>query len=408
MSDTSSAGGPVATPADSAPSSSGTAAVLRAMWRTPPAWARTAWIAIVLLFVTLKLGGWAFHQLASFIGLLFLAWMLSIAIDPAVVALHNRGMRRGFATGLVMLTLLVATVIFFAVFGNLLVHQMIELFRALPGAIAEVLGWINRTFKTNIDISAVQNSFQIDTSKLVDIASNLGFGLLSIVRSIVGLVFQGFMLLLFAFYMSAEAPQMQARMASWFPARSQRVALNVWEIARVKTGGYVFSRMILAIVSATFTSAFLLIINVPYWLPLGIWVGLVSQFIPTIGTYLGGALPVIIALTISPFKALLVVAFILLYQQLENYLFAPKITARTVDIHPALAFGSVVAGGALFGAWGALVAIPVVAAIESVIETYGRRYELIPELRPAADGEEPVLDPVLDPAAAVDPPPPAR
>jgi predicted PurR-regulated permease PerM len=224
---------------------------------------------------------------------------------------------------------------------------------------------------------------------LVKIASELGVGILSIVTSIVGLVFQGFMLLLFAFYMSAEAPQMQARIASWFPERSQRVALNVWEIARVKTGGYVFSRMILAIISAFFTSGFLLVIGVNYWLPLGIWTGLVSQFIPTIGTYLGGALPVVIALTESPFKALLVIVFILVYQQIENYLLSPRITSRTVDIHPAIAFGSVVAGGALFGAWGALVAIPVVAAIEAVIETYGRRYELIPELRPAQLGEEP-------------------
>jgi predicted PurR-regulated permease PerM len=387
-------------------STGGTAAVLRAMWRTPPTWARSAWVGLFLLVVALKLGSWAFHQLASLIGLLFLAWMLSIAIDPAVVWLHRHGMRRGFATGLVMLALFLFAAVFFAVFGKLLVDQLIELFKALPGAIAQVLGWVNRTFKTNIDINAVENSFQIDTGKLVSIASNLGFGLLNIVKSIVGLVFQGFMLLLFAFYMSAEAPQMQARIASWFPARSQRVALNVWEIARSKTGGYVFSRMILALVSAFFTSVFLLVIQVPFWLPLGIWVGLVSQFIPTIGTYLGGALPVIIALTVSPFKALLVIGFILLYQQIENYLLAPRITSRTVDIHPALAFGSVIAGGALFGAWGALVAIPVVAAIEAVIETYGRRYELIPELRPSVDGEEPELDPALDPAANLDRPPP--
>ena len=366
---------------------------LRTMWRTPPAWARAFFISIFLLIVALKLGSWAFHQLATLIGILFLAWMFSIAIDPAVVALHKRGMRRGLATGVVMLLMLVATAAFFAVFGKLLIDQLVELFKALPGVIGQTLEWVNRTFKTHLDIAAIQSSFQLDTSKLVDIASQLGFGLLSIVTSIVALIFQGFMLLLFAFYMSAEAPQLQARIASWFPERSQRVALNVWEIARVKTGGYVFSRMILAIISAFFTSSFLLVIGVNYWLPLGIWTGLVSQFIPTIGTYLGGALPVVIALAESPFKALLVLAFILVYQQIENYLLSPRITSRTVDIHPAVAFGSVVAGGALFGAWGALVAIPVVAAIEAVIETYGRRYELIPELRPAQLGEEPTDDP---------------
>jgi predicted PurR-regulated permease PerM len=384
---------PLASGDEPAPTGGPAANALRTMWRTPPAWTRGFFLAVIGVAVVLRLGSWAFHQLATLIGILFLAWMFSIAIDPAVVALHKRGMRRGFATGVVMLVMLLATAVFFAVFGKLLIDQMVELFKALPGAVGSTLEWVNRTFKTNIDITAIESSFQLDTSKLVKIASELGVGILSIVTSIVGLVFQGFMLLLFAFYMSAEAPQMQARIASWFPERSQRVALNVWEIARVKTGGYVFSRMILAIISAFFTSGFLLIIGVNYWLPLGIWTGLVSQFIPTIGTYLGGALPVVIALTESPFKALLVVVFILVYQQIENYLLSPRITSRTVDIHPAIAFGSVVAGGALFGAWGALVAIPVVAAIEAVIETYGRRYELIPELRQAQQGEEPEVAP---------------
>jgi predicted PurR-regulated permease PerM len=74
-----------------------------------------------------------------------------------------------------------------------------------------------------------------------------------------------------------------------------------------------------------------------------------------------------------------VVLFGTLYQQVENYFFAPHITARTLSIHPAVAFGSVIAGAALFGPLGALVAIPVVAAVQAVIETYGHRYEPEPE-----------------------------
>jgi predicted PurR-regulated permease PerM len=104
----------------------------------------------------------------------------------------------------------------------------------------------------------------------------------------------------------------------------------------------------------------------------------VSQFIPTIGTYLGIALPALIALSRQPIDAVWVVIFGVAYQQVENYFFAPRITARTISIHPAVAFGSVIVGGALFGALGALVSIPVVAAIEAVIDTYGRRYELVP------------------------------
>ncbi len=154
----------------------------------------------------------------------------------------------------------------------------------------------------------------------------------------------------------------------------------MWEIAVDKTGGYVLSRLMLAALSAFFTGIFLWVLGVPFWLPLAIWTGVVSQFIPTLGTYLAIALPALIAATRQPLDGVWVVVFGVGYQQIENYLFAPKITARTVSIHPAVAFGSVIVGAALFGPLGALVSIPVIAAIQAVADTYGRRYELADEV----------------------------
>jgi predicted PurR-regulated permease PerM len=176
--------------------------------------------------------------------------------------------------------------------------------------------------------------------------------------------------------MSAQAPALRDAVSRRFPPRHQRIISTVWDVAVEKTGGYVFSRMVLAILSAFVTSIFFLIIDVPYWLPLALWTGLVSQFIPTVGTYLAIGVPALVALANDPSDALGVVIFGIVYQQVENYLIGPRITARTVHIHPAVALGSVIVGASLFGAMGALVAIPVVAAIQSLIETYGRRYEL--------------------------------
>jgi predicted PurR-regulated permease PerM len=59
----------------------------------------------------------------------------------------------------------------------------------------------------------------------------------------------------------------------------------------------------------------------------------------------------------------------------------PRITQQTLEVHAAIAFGSVIVGGILFGATGALLAIPVVATVLSVMDAYGRRYELVPELK---------------------------
>jgi predicted PurR-regulated permease PerM len=80
-----------------------------------------------------------------------------------------------------------------------------------------------------------------------------------------------------------------------------------------------------------------------------------------------------------------VIIFATVYQQIENYYFSPRISSRTMDIHPAVAFGSVIAGAALFGPIGALIGIPVAAAILAFLAAYTNRYELIPALNEAAE-----------------------
>lgn len=152
--------------------------------------------------------------------------------------------------------------------------------------------------------------------------------------------------------------------------------LRAWEIAVAKTGGYLYSRGLMAFISGVATYIVLAVLGVPYAPALAVWVGLVSQFVPTIGTYLAGALPVLLAFTVDPWYALYVLGFVVIYQQFENYVLQPKLTSKTVDIHPAVAFGSVIAGTALLGAVGALIAIPAVATLQSFLGAYVKRYEL--------------------------------
>jgi predicted PurR-regulated permease PerM len=125
--------------------------------------------------------------------------------------------------------------------------------------------------------------------------------------------------------------------------------LGVWELAIAKTGGYVYSRVLTAVVSAAFHIAAFTLIGVQYPVALGVWVGLISSLIPAVGTYIAGALPIIVALATSPLQAVWVLVAITAYQQVENYIIVPKITATTVELHPAVAFLSVLAGGALAG-----------------------------------------------------------
>jgi predicted PurR-regulated permease PerM len=153
--------------------------------------------------------------------------------------------------------------------------------------------------------------------------------------------------------------------------------IEVQEIAIDKVGGYIYSRTLLAAVAATVSWVALMIIGVPFAVPLAIWLGVLSQFVPVVGTYIGGILPILIALLESPGKALWVAGFIALYQQFENYIVAPRITSRTMSLHPAVAFGSAIVGATLLGAPGALMALPMAATIQAGVSTYIERHELI-------------------------------
>jgi predicted PurR-regulated permease PerM len=201
-------------------------------------------------------------------------------------------------------------------------------------------------------------------------ALNAGTGL-------IGIVFQAFTVALFAFYLTANGPRVRRAVCSLLRPERQRTVLAVWDLAIDKTGGYVYSRALLAAVSALVTFLLLTVLGVPYALALALWVGLVSQFVPAVGTYLAGVVPVFVALLNDPIDAVWVLGFILLYQQVENYFLAPRITAQTMQLNAAVAFGSVLAGAAILGPIGALLALPVAASLQAFISTYARRYEVL-------------------------------
>jgi predicted PurR-regulated permease PerM len=337
-------------------------------------------VTVLVLVIAFQLVSWAFGKSKDFLFLLLIAWLLGIAITPLVEFLTKRGIRRGLSTFLTLLGLVLLSVGFIAAFGQLLASQLASLIFQIPTLVEGFIGWLNASFNLGIDPVSIEQSLNISNSQVASVAQDLAGGIFGVVTSIFGFIFNLFTLLLFAFYFAAEAPNMKKTIGSWLPTRQQIIFTTVWQVATEKTGGFVISRVILASLNAFFTSTFLLLIGVPYWLPLGIFTGIVSQFVPTVGAFIGGIIPAVVAVVNDPKDGLFVVIFVTIYQQIENYLFTPRISSMTMDIHPAVAFASVIIFAGFFGAVGALIGIPIAAAIISIVQTYGKRYELIPEL----------------------------
>ena len=96
-----------------------------------------------------------------------------------------------------------------------------------------------------------------------------------------------------------------------------------------------------------------------------------------IGIYVAGILPLLLTAIDSPIKGLFVLGFIVVYQQIENFLIAPKITAQTMQLHAGVAFASAIIGGAVLGPTGAILGLPAAAVIQGILTSVGNRYEVV-------------------------------
>jgi predicted PurR-regulated permease PerM len=319
---------------------------------------------------------WLVFRLRSLLVMLLISFFLSFALEPPVNLLARLGWRRGLGTAAVFAAIVVAVVVFVGALGSLLVAQIGDLVEAIPGYVEQVAAFVNDRLGTQLSGAELADQLR-GNQGVKDFVNGLAAGAVGLSTTLVGLVLQGFTVGLFTFYLVADGPRLRRTVCSVLPPGRQEVALRVWDLAIDSTGGYVYSRALLAAVSAVATTLFLTLIGVPYPLALGLWVGLVSQFVPTVGTYLAGALPVLIALLDNPVSALWVLAFIVVYQQFENMILSPRITARTMALHPAVAFGAVIAGGAIMGPIGALLALPAAASGQALVSIYLHRYEVI-------------------------------
>jgi predicted PurR-regulated permease PerM len=345
-----------------------------------PGWLPRAMVLALALIACFQLGSWAFHQLTGLLINVLIAFFLALAVEPAVSWMAGRGMRRGMATGVVFLGVMVAGAGFVVLLSSMLAGQIVSMVEDFPEYLDSVINWINQTFHTDLSRVAVQDSL-LHSDWLQKYVQNSASGVLDVSGQVLGGLFRLLTILLFSFYFAADGPRLRRALCSVLPPAKQAEVLRAWEIAVDKTGGYLYSRGLMALISGIAHYILLEALGVPYAPVLAVWVGLVSQFIPTIGTYLAGALPMLIAFTVDPWYALWVLIFVVVYQQFENYVLQPKLTAKTVDIHPAVAFGSVIAGTALLGAVGALIAIPAVATLQAFLGAYVKRYDVTDDPR---------------------------
>ncbi len=366
----------------------------RVRYEPMPSWVPRAIVLFFVGLVSVFVLGWLLARLQSLLVILLVSLFLSFALEPAVNWMEHRGIRRGLGTALTFLAVIAGIAVFSFFMGRLFIDQVIALIDRMPDYIEQVQNWVNRTFDLELDAAELIAEFQAG-GRADDIATTLASNIFQISSTIVGTLFQLLTVFLFTFYLVADAPKLRRNLCSVLPPHRQREVLRAWEIAITKTGGYIYSRVLLATVAALVHWVAFALIGVPFALPLALWVGVMSQFIPVVGTYLAGALPILIALLDDPITAVWVLAVVVVYQQIENYILLPRVSAHTMHLHAAVAFGAVIAGAAMLGVVGALLALPAAATIQAFVATYLSRHQVIESALTGTTTDPTIADPPI-------------
>ncbi|MCU0301815.1 MAG: AI-2E family transporter [Candidatus Nanopelagicales bacterium] len=356
---------------------------------------RVVWVGLGMTVLVLSL-----LKARGLISTLVIALFLSLAMDPAVATLtRRRGWSRGRASGVVFLGVLASVVLLITVLIPALVEVAQTIAARLPGWIAS----IERTFDIQIGGADRSLADELDAAVQQWLQDN-GRQVLGLASSTVGVVFQMFTLATFTLYFAADAPQIRrAVLTKLPPARQARIGW-AWDTAIEQTGGYFYSRLLLLVINATLYFVVMVAVGVPWLiaLPLAVFQGFFAEFIPVVGTYIGAAIPILVTLGIQgAWQAVVLLVWTLVYQQIENYLLSPRISARTMEINGGVAFGAALAGGAIAGPMGAFMAMPIAALVTSFVKHYVPRYPLV--YRSARDGlvDAPAAELAGRPAAEV-------
>jgi predicted PurR-regulated permease PerM len=345
--------------------------------RTVPGWVVPAVAIFWSGFLVATAAQYFWGKLSQLFVLLAISVFLALAIEPGVNRLARRGWRRGRATSLILFSVIAVFLVFVGAIGTLIGAQVADVLQDSETYITDSVDTVNDTFGTKLDAQEVIDDFNDPDGAVQGFIADQQDNVVRLSVAALGGLLQLLSVVLFTFYLVADGPKLRRAICSRLTPERQESVLGAWELAGTKTGGYLYSRALLALLSTLFHWIVFQALGIAAPVALALWVGIVSQFLPVVGTYLAGVLPVMLTFIDSPLKALIVLGAIVVYQQLENYLLSPRITAHTMELHPALAFGAALGGAAVLGAVGAVLALPAAAMGQAILSERGDRHQVV-------------------------------
>jgi predicted PurR-regulated permease PerM len=329
-------------------------------------------VRIVLTIVAVVLSLYVIYLLRRPLTWIFIAGFLAIALSGPARFLQQRGLRRGLAVALVYLGVILIPTMIFAALVPPIVEEGNNLAQSLPQYARDLSEFVRqndrlRQLEADYDITGkLEEQAAALPSRLGDAAgvlSDIGVGIVnSLFAGITILVLSAFLINSGRQWLDLWADRYPPDRARWFKTLYDRIGATV--------GNYVAGALLQATVAGVLSWIVLEVLGVPYALPLAVVVFLLD-IVPLVGATLGAVVVGVVTLFNDfPTDTIIWTIWSIVYQQVENTVIQPRIQARAVAVHPFVVLVSVLFGSTLFGVLGALLAIPVAAAVQISIREF--------------------------------------
>jgi predicted PurR-regulated permease PerM len=303
-----------------------------------------------------------------------IALFLAAVLNPAVSWLQRRHrlMKRPLAIGLTYLGVLVALLLVVGIFVPVLVDQIngfINFVTTAANAPEGPTEYLKGLAKDNGLGGLVQRfADQIDElrKQLGGVLQNLLSASGQIAISVAGLLAALATVLTLTFFLILGSERYVNAGVGLFPERHQPLVRRLLSQSAGAISGYITGNLAISVICGITTFIVLLLLGMPYAAPLALLVA-VLDLIPLVGATLGGALLVIVGLFVAPWKAVVLLIYIVVYQQIEGSILQPMVYSHAVQLNALVIFIAVLVGGLLLGIPGALLAIPVVEIMRIVV-----------------------------------------
>jgi predicted PurR-regulated permease PerM len=299
-------------------------------------------------------------SISSVIVLLVLAMFLAIGLNPTVEWFMRHGLRRGLSVLLVLFVVITVLVLFVVAVAPVISDQIAAITANAPG-------WLD-DLQRDDRVQALDDRFDViqkvqDYVNQGDFGQRVFGGALGVGLAVLSALANALIVIVLMIYFLATLPSIKHSVYSLAPAsRRPRVSELGDKIIR-STGSYVAGAFLVATCAGISTLIFTFVVGLgDYAFALAFIVGLLS-LIPVVGAVVSGIIITALALTVSPTTALVTAAYYIAYQQIESYLIYPRIMKRSVDMPGSLTVVAALLGGSLMGIIGALLAVPVAAAL---------------------------------------------